>query len=246
MHVWQSHLGTDSAFDPAYHTNPRVEIMSFLAEPPGTVLDIGCGGGATGDLVKKKFPGTRVIGIEINPNAAQHARSVLDVVVCAGIDQVDLARDAPGESISTVLLLDVLEHLYDPWRALQRIHRWLAPGTRVIASIPNIRNLQTLSDLAGGHFEYAANGVLDITHVRFFTRRTLQDLFTQTGYEVKRLEPLTQPALIDQVVVHRQPGRLVTRTISVGYRSFEELEDLYALQYVVDARAAVGRPARVV
>ena len=72
MYTWQSHLGT-STFDPRYHTNPRVEIMSFLAEPPGTLLDIGCGGGATGVLVKQKFPGTRVVGIEINPSAAAHA-----------------------------------------------------------------------------------------------------------------------------------------------------------------------------
>jgi len=187
MYVWQTHLGTDAPFDTRYHTNPRTEIMSFIAEPPGTVLDIGCGGGATGRLVKDKFPGTRVVGIEINAGAAEHARGVLDRVVCAGVDDVDPARDMPDERISTVLLLDVLEHLYDPWRALQRIHGWLAPQTRVIASLPNIRNLATLSELAGGHFEYAENGVLDVTHVRFFTRASLRDLFEQTGFEVRRI-----------------------------------------------------------
>jgi 2-polyprenyl-3-methyl-5-hydroxy-6-metoxy-1,4-benzoquinol methylase len=212
--------------------------MSFLDEPPGTLLDIGCGGGATGVLVKEKFPGTRVVGIEINPRAAEHARRHLDHVMCAGIDDVDLARDLPGERVSTVLLLDVLEHLYDPWRALQRIRGWLAPGTRVIASVPNIRNLATLSDIAGGRFEYEPNGVLDITHVRFFTRGSLRDLFEQTGFIVQRLEPLTQPAVIDPVIVNRRPGRVETRTLSIAYRSFEDLEDLYALQYVVDARPA--------
>lgn len=244
MYVWQTHLGTDAPFDPRYHTNPRIEIMSFIAEPPGTVLDIGCGGGATGRLVKDKFPGTRVVGIEINAGAAEHARGVLDRVVCAGVDDVDPARDMPDERISTVLLLDVLEHLYDPWRALQRIRGWLAPQTRVIASLPNVRNLATLSELAGGHFEYAENGVLDVTHVRFFTRASLRDLFEQTGFEVRRITPLTQPAVVDRVVVHRRPGRLDTRTLSIRYRSFDDLEDLYALQYVVDARAA-SLPAAV-
>jgi len=237
MHTWQSHLGT-STFDPSYHTNPRVEIMSFLDAPPGTVLDIGCGGGATGVLVKEKFPGTRVVGIEINPSAAEHARRHLDHVICAGIDEVDLALELGGASISTVLLLDVLEHLYDPWRALQRVRTWLAPGTRVIASVPNIRNLATLSELAGGRFDYQPNGVLDITHVRFFTRSSLRDLFEQTGYQVARLDPLTQPAVVDPVIVNRRPGRVETRTLSIEYQSFEDLEDLYALQYVVDARAA--------
>lgn len=242
-YLWQTHLGTDTPFDPAYHTNPRIEILSFLNEPPGTVLDIGCGGGATGKLLKEKFPGTRVLGIEVNPQAAEHARASLDRVICASVDDVDAARDLGGETISSVLLLDVLEHLYDPWRALVRIRGWLAPGTRVIASVPNIRNLATLSRIAAGDFEYEANGVLDITHVRFFTRATLRDLFEQTGYEVRRLDPLTQPALVDQVVADRRPGRVDTRSLSVRYRSFEELEDLYALQYVVDARPAAG-PAR--
>jgi SAM-dependent methyltransferase len=240
--VWKTHLGTNSAFDARYHANPRVEIMSFISEPPGTVLDIGCGGGATGQLIKQKFPGTRVVGIEINPDAAERARRFLDHVVCAGIADVDVATQLPGESISTVLLLDVLEHLYDPWRALQKINGWLAPGTRVIASVPNVRNIGTLSELAGGRFEYETDGVLDITHVRFFTRSSLRDLFRQTGFEVLRLEPLTQPAVVDPMIVHRQPGRLDTRTISIRYRTFEDLEDLYALQYVVDARSG-GSPA---
>jgi 2-polyprenyl-3-methyl-5-hydroxy-6-metoxy-1,4-benzoquinol methylase len=242
MHAWQSHLGTDT-FDPTYHANPRVEIMSFLVEPPGTLLDVGCGGGATGVLVKQKFPGTRVVGIEINARAAEHARRQLDLVICAGIEDVDLARELPGETISTVLLLDVLEHLYDPWRALQRIRGWLAPGTRVLASVPNIRNLATLSDIAGGRFEYEPNGVLDVTHVRFFTRGSLREMFEQTGFDVRSLEPLTQPAVVDPVIVNRRPGRVDTRTLSIAYQSFDDLEDLYALQYVVDARPAVAPAA---
>ncbi|HKP67250.1 MAG TPA: class I SAM-dependent methyltransferase, partial [Casimicrobiaceae bacterium] len=193
-------------------------------------------GGATGVLIKKKFPGTGVVGIEINRAAAEHARQHLDHVVCAPIDDVDAARDLHGYAISTVLLLDVLEHLYDPWRALQRIRGWLAAGTRVIASVPNIRNLATLSGLAGGDFEYQPNGVLDITHIRFFTRSTLRDLFEQTGYTVQRLDPLTQPAVVDPVIINRRPGRIETRSLSIAYKSFDDLEDLYALQYVVDAR----------
>jgi hypothetical protein len=78
------------------------------------------------------------------------------------------------------------------------------PGTRVIASVPNIRNLATLSDIAGGRFEYQPNGVLDITHVRFFTRSSLRELFEQTGFDVRGLEPLTQPAVIDPVIVNRR------------------------------------------
>ena len=234
-YLWQTHLGPDVPFDPGYHQTPRTDVASFLHEAPGTVLDVGCGGGETGRLVKQKFPGTRVIGIEINPRAAEHARQFLDQVICAAIEDVDLTVEAPDAKISTVLLLDVLEHLYDPWRALTRIRKWLAPGTRVLASVPNIRNLAVLDELAAGRFQYAEIGIFDITHVRFFTKRELQRMFEETGYRVNNLEPLTQPEAVDALVVNRRPGYLDTRNVSVGFRNIDDLEDLYAFQYVVDA-----------
>lgn len=242
--VWKTHLADDTAFDPQYHQNPRVEVVSFVNEPPGVVLDIGCGGGATGRLIKEKFPGTRVIGIEVNAHAAAHARRFLDDVVCASIDDVDISRHVNGATIGTVLLLDVLEHLYDPWRALTRIRSWLLPGTRVLASVPNIRNLANLDDLAAGNWDYGPWGVLDITHVRFFTRSTLRRLFEETDYAVTHMEPLTQPAWIDPRVIARRPGRLVTQNLSIAFRDRDDLEDLYAFQYVVDARAAASTSDR--
>ena len=238
--VWQTHLAADLAFDPQYHQNPRAEIASFINEPPGVVLDIGCGGGATGKLIKEKFPGTRVIGVELNPHAAAYARQHLDDVVCASIDEVDLAQHVGEVAIGTVLLLDVLEHLYDPWRALTRIRTWLAAGTRVLASVPNIRNLVNLHELAAGAWEYGPHGVLDVTHVRFFTRTTLRRMFEETGYAVAHMEPLTQPVWVDRYVIARRPGKLVTKSLSIAFRNRDDLEDLYAFQYVVDARAATA------
>ena len=234
--LWKTHLAPDAAYDTHYHDNPRKEIASFLNDPPGVVLDVGCGGGATGKLIKTKFPGTRVIGIERNPSAAAHAGQFIDDVICASLDDVDLAQHVGDVKIDTVLLLDVLEHLYDPWHALVKIRGWLAAGTRVIASVPNIRNLQSLDDLAAGRWEYGPNGVLDITHVRFFTRETLRRLFEEPGYTVTQMEPLTQPAALDRLVITRGPGRIVTQNLSISFKTFEDLEDLYALQYVIDAR----------
>jgi len=241
--VWKTHLGTDVPFDPVYHENPRVEIASFINEPPGVVLDIGCGGGATGKLIKAKFPGTRVVGIELNPHAAAYARQFLDVVICESIDTVDLAQHVGGLKVGTVLLLDVLEHIYDPWRTLLRVREWLAPNTRVLASVPNIRNLANLDQLAAGHWNYGANGVLDVTHVRFFTRESLRAMFEQTGYLIDHMEPLVQPRMLDPIVTQRSPGRLHTANISIAFNDFSDLEDLYALQYVVDARVPADPPA---
>jgi len=75
-YVWQTYLGEGLRFDPTYHEVARSDIVSFIGEPPGTVLDVGCAGGATGSLIKVKYPGTRVIGIELNADAAAHARHI--------------------------------------------------------------------------------------------------------------------------------------------------------------------------
>ena len=237
-YLWQTHLGDDVAFDPQYHQNKRFEITSFFNESPGTVLDIGCGGGMTGKLIKEKFPDARVIGIELNAHAAEHARQWLDMVICGGVDTIDLSEHIGTARIDTVMFLDVLEHIYDPWRVLVRVRSWLDESTRVLASVPNIRNIANLDELAGGHWAYGPNGVLDITHVRFFTRESLQTMFEETGYIVTQMIPLTQPKLLDKHVVDRRPGQLVTRNLTLRYRDMAELEDLYALQYVIDAKPA--------
>jgi trans-aconitate methyltransferase len=242
-HIWQTHLGEETAYDSQYHDNVRVEIASFVSEIPALVLDVGCGGGATGALIKKKFPGARVIGVERNRQAADRARDVLDDVICGDLHEVDLPSRIGSARIDLVLLLDILEHLYDPWRALVRLRSWLAPDTRVLASVPNVRNLATLDALAAGDWTYEANGVLDITHVRFFTKATLRELFEETGYRVSDMQPLLRPQLIDHHVVSRQPGRLTTRNLSISFHDLEDLEDLYALQYVVHARVADAVPS---
>lgn len=237
-HVWQTHLGDAVQYDAPYHDNARVEIASFIDQPPALVLDIGCGGGATGKLIKQKFPGAKVVGIEMNPQAADHAREVLDDVICGDLHQIPMHARLGNARVDLVLLLDVLEHLYDPWRALERIRGWLSPSTRVLASVPNVRNLATLDQLAAGRWSYEPNGVLDITHVRFFTKASLRELFESTGYRVLDMQPLLRPELIDCHIVGRQPGKLITKNLSVAFRDLEDLEDLYSLQYVIDARMA--------
>jgi SAM-dependent methyltransferase len=236
--VWKTHLGDAVPYDEPYHDNTRVEIASFISEPPALVLDIGCGGGATGKLIKQKFPGAKVVGIERNPQAAERARQVLDDVICGDLHEIPMHARLGKARVDLVLLLDVLEHLYDPWRALECVHNWLSPGTRVLASIPNVRNLATLDQLAGGRWNYEANGVLDITHVRFFTKESLRELFEDTGYGIVDMQPLLRPELIDCHVVARRPGRITTKNLTIEFHDLESLEDLYALQYVIDARVA--------
>lgn len=238
-YVWQSHLGSEVAFDAGYHEVSRSDILSFISQAPGTVLDIGCAGGATGHLVKQKFPGTRVIGIEPNLAAASQARQFLDVVVSKGVEEIDPALDLGGNEIGLVLLMDVLEHLVDPWRTLVELRKLITVETRVLASIPNVRNLATLHELAGGRWRYRPAGVLDITHLRFFTLTEMGEMFAQTGYRVLSADPLTHPEAMAEIVTLHEAGRIETANVSVRYQSIDELEEYFAIQYVIDARKCI-------
>jgi 2-polyprenyl-3-methyl-5-hydroxy-6-metoxy-1,4-benzoquinol methylase len=83
---------------------------------------------------------------------------------------------------------DVLEHLEDPAAALARVRPWLSERGAVIASVPNVGHWSVISDLAAGRFDYVPYSILSGTHVRFFTRRTLTDLFEACGYEIRAID----------------------------------------------------------
>jgi 2-polyprenyl-3-methyl-5-hydroxy-6-metoxy-1,4-benzoquinol methylase len=100
------------------------------------------------------------------------------------VETADLASLYDPASIDALLLADVLEHLYDPWHFLVRIRPYLTPDAQIVASIPNVRNLALLGEIAGGSFSYVPAGLLDVTHIRFFTLREITKLFEQTGYEI--------------------------------------------------------------
>jgi 2-polyprenyl-3-methyl-5-hydroxy-6-metoxy-1,4-benzoquinol methylase len=203
---------------------PRREVLAFL--PPGAhrILDVGCGRGGFGREVKLNRA-AEVWGIEQVPEAAAMASEHYDRVVVGEYPAAleDLAR-AEGEvrQFDCLVFNDVLEHMVDPWETLRRSHRWLRPGGHVLASIPNIRHYTVLIDLVlRGRWTYTAAGILDRTHLRFFTRKTMADLFADTGYEVECVAPVNfcegrLPALLSLV-----PG-------SVGIR---------CAQFVVRARS---------
>ena len=185
-HVWQRYLGQENvSYQPNYHDNPRIDVVDRLGVVPKCVLEIGCGGGSTGKLIKERFPGATVIGIESNLQAADLARTRMDRVYGTTFEELNAdAPDFPKGRIDVALLLDVLEHMYDPWRALVKLRTLLATGARVLASIPNVRNLILMDQLAQGRWRYEASGLLDITHIRFFTLKDMSRLFEETGFRI--------------------------------------------------------------
>ena len=171
-------------FDDINHT--VVAIMAELRRKrPGTptVLDVGCGRGQLGGAIRGL--GYRVTGIERSPEAAARAGDRLDEVL-----RIDLADPAAaevaiaGRRFDIVLFADVLEHLPDPLAVLRFYRRFLAPGGRVVISLPNVASWDRRLALLFGRFDYADAGIMDRTHLRFFTFRTAGILVREAGMTV--------------------------------------------------------------
>jgi 2-polyprenyl-3-methyl-5-hydroxy-6-metoxy-1,4-benzoquinol methylase len=154
-------------------------LMVELVGGTKRVLDVGC---ATGYLAEAlAVRGCTVSGLEYDAEAAEEARPHLDRLVVGDVETLDLAEAFAGERFDVVVFGDVLEHLRDPLAALRKAGEVLAPGGSVVASIPNIAHGSVRLALLAGRFDYQELGLLDSTHVRFFTRSSIEDLFREAG-----------------------------------------------------------------
>jgi 2-polyprenyl-3-methyl-5-hydroxy-6-metoxy-1,4-benzoquinol methylase len=134
--------------------------------------------------------------------------------------------------VDVLLLLDVLEHLRDPWTRLTELRTLLTPTGVVIASIPNVRNIKVLRPLlVSGEWQYQSSGILDRTHLRFFTRRTVLELFAGAGYEIQTITP-TGPLQANRIKSLSGGIAFLANAMLAG-----SLTDFFAHQYVVRAVA---------
>jgi 2-polyprenyl-3-methyl-5-hydroxy-6-metoxy-1,4-benzoquinol methylase len=159
--------------------------IALLREPLGRVLDVGCARGVNAEVLRGRGA-SFLAGIELDADFASDARSRYDEVVTGSVPE-DLAWQ--DESFDTVLAYDVLEHLVDPWAAMRRLSELLRPGGQLHVSLPNARSKALwLPLLARGTFAYAPEGIMDVTHLRFFTRRDAVALAEGAGLSVIRVD----------------------------------------------------------
>ncbi|HWD90013.1 MAG TPA: class I SAM-dependent methyltransferase [Mucilaginibacter sp.] len=173
-----------------YYYHQREEIMPFIPLSIRSALDVGCGNGGFGAMLKEKRS-CQVWGIEPNRDAAQEAGNKLDHVI-NGL----FGKDVPAlsdEKFDAIFFNDVLEHLADPQEALDYCRDLLNPGGYVIASIPNVRWYPVvLSLLRYKDFRYENAGVMDKTHLRFFTHKSMVRMFEDAGYKVIKTEGINK------------------------------------------------------
>ncbi len=178
--VWQDR----EAKEYVYTFTPRPECLALLQRAPTVALDIGCGSGGVGYGLRQRFPGCTLWGCEFDPQAAQLARQHFDHVVEQDVETVDWPALGLARAFDLVCLFDVLEHLINPWKLLHGLLRIVAPDAQVLVSLPNASNLPLLYDALRGHWHYRKWGLLDFTHLRFFTDFDARKMFYQSGYRV--------------------------------------------------------------
>jgi 2-polyprenyl-3-methyl-5-hydroxy-6-metoxy-1,4-benzoquinol methylase len=175
-----------------YHLNERESannphsLLVRYANGGRLVLDVGC---ATGYLASKlAATGAVVDGIEVDRSAAAEALAVCRHVVVGSAADADVWRQTQG-SYDVVVLGDVIEHLPDPVGALGLAKGVLALGGRLVVSLPNVANWLVRARLVAGRFEYSDTGIMDRTHLRWFTLRTCHETFAAAGLTVARWAP---------------------------------------------------------
>ena len=169
-----------------YHNIFRRDIFDLVPKNARRILDLGCGTGLLGKALKQRQACT-VTGIELNKEAAKEAEKNLDWIFVDNLNRFDPGFTDP--KYDCIIFGDILEHLVHPWQVLKKFAAVLEDGGCVIASIPNIAHPWIISQLQKGLFRYEAAGLLDVTHLRFFTKTTICQLFYRAGLKIANIRP---------------------------------------------------------
>ena len=185
-------------------------------------------------LLNRNFRIVEYVGVEPDEGAAKIAETRLDRVIFSDIEQVKL--DTFGltkEDFDLIICADVLEHLYDPWKILFALRNNLVPDGRILVSIPNIQHISIINNLLNGNWTYSKYGLLDATHIRFFTLSEIIKMFSGTGYKMVQCSHTTQPEIEN---VKKWPADLDFGKVVIKNVTRDEASKFFVFQYFIIAQ----------
>jgi 2-polyprenyl-3-methyl-5-hydroxy-6-metoxy-1,4-benzoquinol methylase len=208
-----------------YFQSDRLDMLPYVPDHATKILEVGCGYGNFGKLLKAERH-VEVWGVELDEQAAKVATEKLDQVICAAFDR---ELGLPPNSFDCIIFNDVLEHLVDPFDALRYCKMLLREQGVVVASIPNVRYFYNMVDLLVlRKWEYADQGILDRTHLRFFTHSSILSTFSRLDYDIQTIEGLHPVEKMSLPGKYRYFGWLL-------WLFRDQIEDMRYLQFAVVA-----------
>jgi 2-polyprenyl-3-methyl-5-hydroxy-6-metoxy-1,4-benzoquinol methylase len=223
-------------FNASYYTGVNQDLLNLIPIDATSILEIGCGAGALARDYRKRNPSVYYIGVEMVKEAASMAVAHINHTLCGDItttktlEALDVARC--GKLFDTLIFGDVLEHLYDPWSVLAELRSRMTKNGQCIISIPNVAHWSVLLQQLHGRWNYVDQGLLDKTHIRFFTLETSLELFQKTGWQVLDARA--------RIIWPEKTEAVLKMFIPLGNQlSIEEKKlrrDLSAFQWIIRAR----------
>ena len=208
----------------SYFSNIRIDLVQFIPKSKDNkILEIGAGGGDTLIWIKENGLAREVVGLELNRlEGSNQMHPAIDKFYFVDLEKSEI--DLPFEYFDVLICGDVLEHLVNPWRVLQKMVGYLKIGGTIIVSCPNIRNYKTFINIfMKGSFKYDEHGLYDKTHLRFFCRKDLMKMISDEGLMIEKVIPTFK--------LVKSPKVRALNILTLGI-----MEEFLAIQYVVAAK----------
>jgi 2-polyprenyl-3-methyl-5-hydroxy-6-metoxy-1,4-benzoquinol methylase len=211
---------------------PNWDVLNLIPKNCSRVVEVGSSSGVLAREYKKLNPSCHYTGIEVDAAYADLSRRFCDTVLHASIEDLEESSFNSLFPADAWIFADVLEHLVDPWRLLKRMRTRIATDAAIIACIPNLQHWSIQAKICAGRFVYQDSGLLDRTHLRWFTRQTIIDLFLSTGFRIVAGAP--------RIFDHMHPDDRIRAAIktmaeAIGADVGSSLNDALAFQWVVKA-----------
>ena len=226
--------------DQSYYSGINTDLLSVIPTSSSTILELGCGSGALGHAYKMINPSAQYLGIELMDKPAQLAKNNLDQVWCFDVEDPTIQFQLPQEyqSIDTLVYGDVLEHLKDPFKILREQTAWLNSDGVVVACIPNVQHWSVIFNLLQGDWPQNDSGIFDATHLRWFTRKSIIELFTSANLNITSLRP--RIFKLEQAKKFAATLEPCLKELGITLQQF--LEGSAPLQYIITATKKIVNP----
>lgn len=217
------------------HANHNPDLLNLISADRRRIIEIGCSSGALAREIKKKIPSCHYTGCDIDPDYVELAKEHCDKALTLNIDAAPSSFFTAHGDCDTWIFGDTLEHLADPWKVLREIKNVLPAHGCVAVCIPNAQHWSVQARLSTGDFRYESSGLLDRTHLRWFTRKTLFELFADSGFSIEKIQArdFNEDGREDYIQLI---GDLAE---AAGADPVQAMADARPLQYVILARPSI-------